>query len=91
MVTSMAKPYTAMLIARSVEEQEHGGDRTKQVQKCTCPEFADIAGISPNTVRKYLRTWEAMAEAGVVSVTRVPGNRVPGTSKPGEGGRESND
>lgn len=61
-----SKPYTAMLIARSVEEQEHGGDRSRQVQKCTCPQFAEMAGIAPNTVRKYLRTWDAMAQAGIV-------------------------
>lgn len=62
-----AKPYTAMLIARSVEpdagnpvESSYHGDRV------SAREFADHSGISHPTVMKYLRTWQAMAEAGIV-------------------------
>src|SRR5690606_13541155 len=63
-----AKPYTAMLIARSVEPSSGQGSRSELASsgKCSANEFAEFAGISHTTVGKYLRTWQAMAEAGIV-------------------------
>lgn len=64
-----AKPYTAMLIARCVEVQSHGGDRSKSqtgLGKTTLTEFAEVAGIGKATVDRYLRAWDAMVAAGLV-------------------------
>src|SRR5690606_9908771 len=62
-----AKPYTAMLIARSVEEKGPGARTDLESSfKVSAKQFADQADISHPTVMKYLRTWEAMAEAGIV-------------------------
>ena len=68
-----AKPYTAMLIARSVEPGVgEGGDHDRHRptvdsgEKVSLRTFADHADMSTTTVSKYLRAWEAMAEAGIV-------------------------
>ncbi|WP_157608765.1 hypothetical protein [Saccharomonospora glauca] len=62
-----AKPYTAMLIARCVEPGT-GGPRLAQNEpvKTSEREFSELSGVSRNTVQKYLRTWDAMATAGLV-------------------------
>lgn len=66
-----SKPYTAMLIARCVEPgagQSERGSRRKELsdEKVSSKKFADHSGISDPTVMKYLRTWDAMAQAGIV-------------------------
>jgi len=62
-----AKPYTAMLIARSVEEKGPGARTDLESSfKVSAKQFADQADISHPTVMKYLRTWDAMAQAGIV-------------------------
>ena len=67
-----AKPYTAMLIARSVEPGEGQTDGLNHVganaptTKVSMRDFADLSGIGKDTVGRYLRTWQAMAEAGIV-------------------------
>src|SRR5690606_1578459 len=72
-----AKPYTAMLIARCVEPDHGSGKRPEMdTSKTSQRSFADHAGIAPTTVGKYLRTWDAMATAGLVP-TR--GELTPGT------------
>lgn len=60
-----SKPYTAMLIARCVEHGEPGKPR-QNAAKCSIREFVDRGGLSNNTVAKYLRTWDLMAEFGEV-------------------------
>ena len=63
-------PYKAMLAARCVEVQSHGGDRSKShvgLGKVTLTEFAELAGIGKATVDRYLKAWDAMASAGLVS------------------------
>src|SRR5690606_18262714 len=56
-----------MLIARCVEP-DHGSGKRKEItaSKTSAKGFADMAGITHPTVMKYFRTWEAMAEAGIV-------------------------
>src|SRR5690554_8085429 len=56
-----------MLIARCVEPGT-GGPRLAQNEpvKTSEREFAELSGIARNTISKYLRTWEAMAQAGIV-------------------------
>ena len=73
-VQKQGKPYTARLVARCVLEAPHGGDRDKfqtelaRLGKTTVEDFATFSGIGKNTVRRYLRTWQAMSAAGVVPV-----------------------
>ena len=62
-----SKPYTAMLIARCVEPGYGEGNRPEvDGSKTSQRDFAEHADISPTTVGKYLRTWDAMAQAGIV-------------------------
>lgn len=61
-----SKPYTAMLIARSVELDNSNASRWGRATKCSVRAFSDESGINHQTVSKYLRTWDAMAQAGIV-------------------------
>ncbi len=61
-----SKPYTAMLIARCVELSKSGVSVKNDTSKVSAGEFAELAGIATNTVKAYLRTWDAMAAAGLV-------------------------
>ena len=61
-----SKPYTAMLIARCVEPQQGARTDLCTSAKVTAKAFADEADIAPNTVLKYLRTWDLLAEQGYV-------------------------
>src|SRR5690606_41641312 len=61
-----------MLIARSVEPGEGQTDGLNHVganaptTKVSMRDFADLSGIGKDTVGRYLRTWQAMAEAAIV-------------------------
>lgn len=66
-------PYKAMLAARSVIPGDgNGGDRKSDQWKAVTTDrasaraFAEHAGVTHPTVMKYLRTWDAMAQAGIV-------------------------
>lgn len=66
-----------LLVARSVEEGT-GGPRTAKdlaVSKISLRRFAELAGISDPTVKKYLVAWDRAADAGLVphSSSLVPG------------------
>jgi len=65
-VHKRSKPFTAMLIARCVEPQQGARTDLLTTEKVPAKTFADHAGIAVNTVLKYLRTWDAMAAAGLV-------------------------
>lgn len=64
-VYKRSKPYVALLIARCVDHGEKGRARGNAA-KCSIREFSDHSRISNNTIAKYLRTWDAMATAGLV-------------------------
>lgn len=77
------KPYIAMLIARCVEPgKEDSGAREKNAAdvdlKCSSRAFADISGVTDRTIRRYLDTWNALADAGEVphTVDMTPGSDV---------------
>jgi hypothetical protein len=64
-----SKPYTAMLIARCVEpDQGHGGRNasSEAFGKVSLRAFAELAGMGDATAGRYLHTWDAMAQAGIV-------------------------
>lgn len=68
------KPYMAMLIARCVDRGLEDSSARTSGQfdphvdlRCSLRAFVDVSGIARNTVRKYLRTWDAMAAAGLAA------------------------
>src|SRR5690606_19531510 len=65
-----SSPSTAMLIARAVVPgTENSGAVAPDDDlggKASLRGFAEHAGIGKDTVSRYLRTWQAMAEAGIV-------------------------
>lgn len=56
-----------MLVARCVVEVG-AGTRTDlgKITKVSAKQFGDHAGISHKTVTAYLKTWDAMAQDGIV-------------------------
>jgi hypothetical protein len=65
-----AKPYLAMLCARSVQPSKRGqvgrGRSENSDLKTTAARFAKVAGISDKTITAYIRVWDAMAKDEVV-------------------------
>lgn len=76
-----SKAYIAMLIARCVQPGEGQGRRnfSQNREKCSLVAFAKRAGMSDHTVAAYLRTWEALAAAGIVP---APADMTPGADVP---------
>ncbi len=52
--------------ARCVEPDNANAARWGHGSKCTMRSFSDHSGIARNTVKKYLDTWDVMADRGYV-------------------------
>jgi hypothetical protein len=59
------KPYIAMLIARCVVRSDNQA-HVKIDMKTSAQQFSEESGIATNTVKRYLDTWNALADAGEV-------------------------
>jgi len=66
---------SALWVARSVEKDHSPRYSTPASGKVATSEFAKAAGVGGTTVKVYMRTWEAAAKAGLVS---VPSDLRPG-------------